>query len=156
METEVRRNKHIKLFLYRRSPPNSSDTIRLEAILMLQRSWGLHPPCRSRILSDKASGTPDSANWSFRISEIRTHFHFLLSYFITEIKTCNFTFKEKIKAKLDTGWMSRYTSHNNKQVQPGEPVHRELWIPDWFEWRLFKENITLIIALKMWYVWYVS
>lgn len=50
------------------SPPKSRETMRLEAILMLQRSWGSEPPCRPWIISDKASGTPDSANCSFSVS----------------------------------------------------------------------------------------
>lgn len=36
---------------------------------MLQRSWGWEPPCSSRIISDKTSGTPHSASCSFRTSE---------------------------------------------------------------------------------------
>lgn len=35
---------------------------------MLQRSWGSEPPWRPRIISDKDSGTPDSANCSFNVS----------------------------------------------------------------------------------------
>ncbi len=58
----------LKSFQVHHLPPKSKDTMRLEAILMLQRSWGSEPPCRPRIISDKASGTPDSANWSFSVS----------------------------------------------------------------------------------------
>ncbi|KAG7272457.1 hypothetical protein CRUP_031384 [Coryphaenoides rupestris] len=32
------------------------------------RLWGSEDPCNPRTISDRASGTPDSANWSFRTS----------------------------------------------------------------------------------------
>ena len=52
---------------------------------MLQRSWGSECPCRPRIMSDKASGTPDSANCSFSVSGGTVPW-------LTGVCTCRFTF----------------------------------------------------------------